>query len=702
MATLTSITNLLVLENYLRDLGQFVARDLLRLTNDKFLWFENTLLEKVISYIQKCKNDWSMLSEEERREAKKFISENYKALKKLYDSYSRAYAVRNRSVYLDKEYIDESLLTELVQLLKNIIFSCPRYKAFVLEDTGEILYNSNYDPNWKDYIQFRERTEEEYQREFYDPEMEDIVYFRGLKSFDSCFLRIARFIFQCYIEDEFISTFLGLEKDGTSVSNNLREFTMGHRFRCFCNGDRNIAGILEGCIFSNFSAYFEKSTFKSKGIPMTASFFQDVKDGIFSVLGEELHNSLLERRELDITPRVGFDLVETMEFFHGAKLTDEIVEQVASMTGVFINKDLFNKTLDKMKDINYPMSKETYDSVKNFMPKHFKYDEDKEVLHAPWLSYSPQVAGRMTQKQIQGLKSETKALMFNNSNYCNIDLQACHISLRVPHLRKMLSDVKTEINSRKCLFFWTPRGKMLDYDNYSDAQLYSMQSELKSAFYKLKDIADKSKEIRAVWSVGLRISKKDTKDLINAISNGASLQNKEVQRITSAPDFNWSFFYSVVNDELLIPCKVFNKYVKDYVKNILSPCVKSKVQGLEKYKFDNSVVSMGSVSYDSDYFDKLPSYKATSYLLMATEAYLVLSTMQDISRRKKYTRGISVASYEYDGVLLVKDSSCTLTDDYLANYVTDRINEHARRLLHMQKRTYGDICIKAVKKSFKE
>ena len=153
--------------------------------------------------------------------------------------------------------------------------------------------------------------------------------------------------------------------------------------------------------------------------------------------------------------------------------------------------------------------------------------------------------------------------------------------------------------------------------------------------------------------------------------------------------------------KLIDPCRIFTKYVKEYVRHIFSPGVKSLAgSGVERHEDNDNIVSMGSVSYDSDYFEKLRPSLVSNYLLMATEAYLVLSTMQDISKRKKYTRGVSVASYEYDGVLLVKDSSCTLTDDYLANYVTDRINEHARRLLHMQKRTYGDICIKAVKKSF--
>ena len=696
--SINSITNILELENAVRDLSSFVTNDLTKLTKAQFEKVENFFLEKIVGKIASFSKNAEFMSVQEKEDISCAIKRNMDTIKEIHKQYKRAYAVRKRVCYFTEKYVSKQAMDEIKSLLKTMIVSSPKFKSVILLDTGEIINNDNYNPAWEDVISIRERGEEETKPESFDLKDKDILYFRGLKSLDACFNNIAKFCFQVLVEFEYLGQIKGVKRETTSVSARLKESTMGHRLRYICNGDKNIAGILEGVIFDSFWADYKKSTFKTAGKPNEASMFEELRHKIMSIVGKEEFSSILESREYDISPTVSFDLAESLEFFGNLKITSKQVDEVALMSGVFLNADLINKTVEKMKNIEYPMTKSVYEEIKYSLPVYFKFDDTKDILTTPYLKYSPQIAGRLTQKAIQGLKGDTKALMFNNNRYCNLDMQAAHISLRCSVLSKMLLDVKAETtyNTYGVGF----GGKMLEYHKMSKSDVWKIRREIEYALTHLANLSSNSKEIREKWAEGLGISVKQVKQLINAMGNGATLENPDVKDIMLSSGFNKPYFDEHIVKYLIQPCKIFDKYVKPFVENIFSPGVKSvSWVGLNEYRASKNIISLGSVSFTKNKFDELRPAKISNYLLMALESLAVLNAMQDIGKKKKATRGVSVVSYEYDGILLSKEKNCKITDEELANYFSDRLNYYVCSALKMWQ-SKQKIRIKAVQKSF--
>ena len=678
----------------------FRTEEVVNLSNEQFKEYEDNI-KYLKDLLELAKSKWSSYSKEERQVIETEISFCKEDITEAYVTYKHAYKLRNRecwSKFLSKEEVQSA-----GDIIKQTIFNTPKFRAIVFTDIGLTITNLNYDPNWENYIAIRELDpENDVMPQAYNPVDKDILFVRGIKKEKTFYTNVTKFILQFLLEFEFSFREKNKKLKTSSVSKRLRDISAGVRMRVSFNGVANLAGVFEGVIFEIFIARYKRSFIHVVGTPMEGSLFEYLRNDLLSCIKEESLNFVLSKIQKINIPIVNFSLLVKEKVFSAkSMLSPEDADRFGRLAKVYLNDFLINRTVSKMVNIELPLDPKIYEAYSSYLSSDSIFDTKENKLKIPMMTYSPQTAGRLTQHQIQGIKAEIKGALFNNSNYCNIDIQACHISLRVIHLKKMIKDVSAAEKKRTCSEFWRQNGEMLDYDKMSLSEILAMKSELYGAYNRLKNISENIKDIRKIWAKNLGIDEDKVKQLMNAMGNGATEANSEVKAIMSLPGFNKKYFDNVIVNELIKPCRIFTKYAKEYVRHIFSPCVKSlKGSGVEKYENDDNIVSMGSVSYDSDYFEKLRPSLVSNYLLMATEAYLVLSTMQDISKRKKYTRGVSVASYEYDGVLLVKDSSCTLTDDYLTNFVTDRINEHARRLLHMQNRTYGDICIKAVKKAF--
>lgn len=698
--SLTAVELVLGIYNAVQKVAVFRTEEVVNLSNEQFKEYEDNI-KYLKDLLELAKSKWSSYSKEERQVIETEISFCKEDITEAYVTYKHAYKLRNRkcwSKFLTKEDIQAA-----EDIIKQTILSTPKFKAIVFTDMGLVINNPNYDNKWENYITIRELDpEKDVMPNSYNPADKDILFVSGVKKEKTFYTNVTRFILQFLLEFEFSFREKNKKLETSSVSKRMRDISAGKDIRVSFNGVVNLAGVFEGVLFSVFVANYRRSFINVVGSPMEGALFDYLRSDLLSCIKEESLNFVLDKIKEINTPIVNFSLLVKEKIFSAkSKLSPDEAERCGRLAKIYLNDFLINRTVSKMVDIELPLDPKVFKYYSSYFPSEAIFDTKENKLKISMMTYSPQTAGRLTQHQIQGVKAEIKGVLFNNSNYCNIDIQACHISLRVVHLNKMVRDVSAAEKKRTHSEFWRQDGQMLDYDKMSFSEIRTVKSELWYAYNSLQNIAENIKDIRTDWSEKLGIPVEKVKQLMNAMGNGATEANPEVKAIMNLPGFNKKYFDSVVMNELIKPCRIFTKYSKEYVKHVFSPCVKSlSGSGVEKYENDDNIVSMGSVSYDSDYFEKLRPSLVSNYLLMATEAYLVLSTMQDISKRKKYTRGVSVASYEYDGVLLVKDNSCTLTDDYLANYITDCINEHARRLLHMQKRTYGDIRIKAVKKAF--
>ena len=698
--SLTVVEATMGLYNAIQKVSVYRTEEIVNLPKEQFQEYENNI-KNLKDILELVKASWASYSKEDRQVLETEVSLYKEEISEACITYKHAYKLRNRecwSKFLSKEEIQSA-----ENILKHTILSSPKFRALVFTDVGLVIDNPNYDPNWRNYITIRKLdAQKDVMPGSYNLEDRDILFISGVKKEKTFYINVTRFVLQFLLEFEFSFREKNKKLETSSVSKRLREISAGKNLRVSFNGIVNLAGVFEGVLFSVFIARYKRSFIHVTGFPMEGALFDYLRCNLLSCIKEESLNFVLSKIQNINTPIVDFSLLVKEKVFSAKSLlSSEDADRFGRIAKVYLNDFLINRTVSKMVNIELPLDPKIYEAYSSYLPSDAIFDAEDNKLKISMMTYSPQTAGRLTQRQIQGIKGDIKGVLFNNSNYCNIDLQAAHIALRVLHLRKMINDVLAAEKKRISSEFWRQDGKMLNYDEMSLLEIRAMKKELFYAYYKLKEIIEDPKKIRKDWAKELGIPEDKVKQLMNAMGNGATEANQEIKEIMSIPGFNRKYFDNVVVPKLIAPCRTFTKYAKEYVRHIFSPCVKSlKGSGVEKYENDDNIVSMGSVSYDSDYFEKLRPSLVSNYLLMATEAYLVLSTMQDISKRKKYTRGVSVASYEYDGVLLVKDSSCTLTDDYLADFVTDRINEHARRLLHMQKRTYGDICIKAVQKSF--
>ena len=698
--SLTAVELVLGIYDAVQKVAVFRTEEVVNLSDEQFKEYEDNI-KYLKDLLELAKSKWSSYSKEERQVIETEVSLCKEEITEAYTTYKHAYKLRNRKCW--SKFHTKEDIQSAEDIIKQTILGTPKFKAIIFTDTGIVINNPNYDDKWENYITIRELDpKSDVMPNPYDPADKDILFVCGVKKEKTFYTNVTRFILQFLLEFEFSFREKNKKLETSSVSRRLREISAGKSLKVSFNGVVNLAGVFEGVLFSVFIARYRRSFIHVPGAPMEGALFDYLRSDLLSCIKEESLNFVLDKIKEINTPIVNFSLLVKEKVFSAkSMLTYEDADRFGRLAKIYLNDFLINRTVSKMTNIELPLDSKVFETYSSYLPSEAIFDTVENKLKIPMMTYSPQTAGRLTQHQIQGIKAEIKGALFNNSNYCNIDIQACHISLRVIHLKKMIKDVSAAEKKRTCSEFWRQSGEMLDYDKMSLSEILAMKSELYGAYNRLKNISENIKDIRKIWAKNLGIDEDKVKQLMNAMGNGATEANSEVKAIMSLPGFNKKYFDSVVVNELIKPCRIFTKYSKEYVKHVFSPCVKSlSGSGVEKYKDNDDIVSLGSVSYDSDYFEKLRPSLVSNYLLMATEAYLVLSTMKDISKRKKYTRGVSVASYEYDGVLLVKDSFCTLTDDYLANYITDRINEHARRLLHMQNRTYGDICIKAVKKAF--